>query len=132
MRGPRAWRAVVTVLVAVIVLLGLLPTHEALSAVAGEAEGAATVAGHFLQYALLGFALPVALRGWRPGRRVLLAVGLAAAGLGLAIEAMQLALPYRSGEAGDVVVNSAGAVLGLVLVSWTGRVKERRSRWRRG
>ena len=132
MRGPRAWRAAAAVLVTVIVVAGLLPTHEALSAVVGEAERAATIAGHFAQYTLLGFVLPVAQRGWRPGWRVVLTAGLAAVGLGLAVEAVQLALPYRSAEAGDAVVNSAGVALGLALVSWTGRVKERRSRWRRG
>jgi VanZ family protein len=119
-------------MIAVIVVAGLVPTHETLEAVAGDGERAATVAGHFLEYAALAFMLPLALRGWRPGRRVFLTAWAWCVGLGLAIELLQLALPYRSAQAGDALVNAAGAAFGVLLVSWAGRARERRSRWRHG
>ena len=132
MRGPFGWRIAAAAVTAVIVVAGLVPTHQALQAVAGEGEGAATVAGHFVEYAVLGFVLPVALRGWRPGGRALLAAGLLCVGLGLSIELAQLLLPYRSAQVSDALVNAAGAGLGLLLVSGAGRARERRSQWRHG
>jgi VanZ family protein len=132
MRGPPEWRVAALAVMSLIVFFGLAPTHEALLAVAGEREGAATLTGHFLEYAALGFVLPVALRGWSPGWRVALAAGLLCGGLGAAIEAAQLALPYRSAQLGDAIVNIAGASLGVLLVSWVGSARARRSQSRHG
>lgn len=131
-RDPRPWRIAVVIAVAVIVVFGVVPTHATLQAVAGEGEDAATVAGHFLEYLVLGFVLPLALSSGPPRLRVILVAGLLCLGLGVAIELAQLALPYRSAQLSDALVDAAGAALGLVLVSWAARSGARRSRWRPG
>lgn len=118
LRGSTAaWRYAALGWATVVILFGLVPTREALQAVAGQRETAATVAGHFIEYALLAFLLAAALGGWRRDSRALLPAALLAIGLGGAIEAVQGLLPYRDAQLLDVVVNAAGAALGLALFS---------------
>ena len=131
-RDVRPWRIAAAAVTAVIVVFGVLPTHETLQAVAGEGEGMATVVGHFLEYLVLGLVLTLALRSEPPRLPVMLVAGLLCVGLGVAIELIQLALPYRSAQMSDVAVNAAGAAVGLLLVSLVGRTGARRSRLRPG
>ncbi len=131
-RGPREWRLAALLIAAVIVVFGLIPTHEALQALAGERESAATVAGPVLEYAALAFVLPLALRGWGATARTMLLAGLLCIVLGIGIELVQLALPYRSAQLSDAIVDVLGTAVGLGLVSLAGSARARRSRWRPG
>jgi VanZ family protein len=132
MHGPRPWRAAAIGWTVVVIVFGVLPTHGAVHAVAAGHDNALTSLAHFGEYAVLAFVVAVALDGWRVSRRALLWAGVYAIGLGALIEVVQAPLPYRDGQLSDVVVNAAGAALGLALVSLTGRLKARRPRERRG
>jgi VanZ family protein len=132
MKGPRAWRVAAIAWTVVVVAFGVLPTHDAVHAVAAGHDDALTSAAHFGEYAVLAFVVAVALGGWRVPWRALCWAGVYAFGLGALIEVVQVPLPYRDGQLSDVVVNAAGAALGVALVSLSGRVRARRSRERRG
>jgi hypothetical protein len=127
LRGPRHWRVAAVVLVALIVVLGVIPTHETLHAVVGGGEDTAANSAHFIEYAALAFVLAVALEGWRPSRRGLALAGLASIALGIGIELVQLALPYRSAQLSDGLLDVAGTLVGLALVSWAARMRAKRS-----
>lgn len=72
---------------------------------------------HLLGYAVLAYTLGSPLeRSTRVGRPALVAI-LAATGFGAGIEGLQLAIPYRTGSAIDVLLNGVGATVG-VLVRW--------------
>ncbi len=132
MNGPRGWRVAAAVWTAGVIVFGVLPTHDAVHAVAAGHDDALTSAAHFAEYAVLAFVVTVALGGWPASRRALLWAGAYAIGLGALLEVVQVPLPYRDGQLSDVVVNAAGAALGLVLVSLGGRLRGWRPRWRRG
>ena len=132
MRGPRPWRIAAVAWTTVVIVFGVLPTHDAVHAVAAGHDASLTSAAHFTEYAVLAFIAAVAIRGWPLPWRALLWAGVYAIGLGALIEVVQVPLPYRDGQLSDVVVNAAGAALGLVLVSLCGRLLERRPRARRG
>lgn len=127
LRGPRRWRLAAVTLVVLIVVLGVIPTHATLHAVAGGGEDAAANTAHFVEYAVLAFVLPLALEGWRPSRRCLAVAGAACVALGIGIELVQLALPYRSAQISDALLDVAGTALGLALVSLIARVRAKRS-----
>jgi len=128
----RAWRAVAIAWTVVVIVFGVLPTHDAVHAVAAGHDDLLTSLAHFGEYATLAFVVAVALDGWHVSRYALLWAGVYAIGLGVFIEMVQMPLPYRDGQLSDVVVNAAGAALGLALVSLTGRLRARRPRERRG
>ena len=130
--GPQAWRVAAIAWTALVVAFGVLPTHGAVHAVAAGHDDLLASTAHFGEYATLAFVAAVALGGWSPPRRALLWAGVYAIGLGALIEVVQVPLPYRDGQLSDVVVNAAGAALGLALVSLTGRLRARRPRVRRG
>lgn len=126
-----AWRRAAVVWAVVIVVFGVLPTHATLHAVAGGEESMLASAGHFVEFAV--FAVLVALAAGTDGSRaktLTLAWGLAVV-LGAAVEGVQAPLPYRDCQLTDLLVDGAGAALGLLLLSWAG-VLGRRPRWRRG
>jgi VanZ family protein len=115
----------------VIVVLGVIPTQQMVSAAAPDHEGPSTLAGHFAEYFVLAV-LVTAAWGSRSGRMrgAVLALTLAV-GLGAVIEVVQAFLPYRDCQAVDVLVNAAGAACGVAALSavsaaW-GRRRSRRS-----
>jgi VanZ family protein len=126
----RVWRAAAVAWAAVILASGLLPTQDVIEAASRGRDDAVTTAGHFAAYVLLGFLVGVALAGWevRAGS-LLLGLALSAA-LGGLVELVQAPLPYRSAEMMDLIVDVAGAAVGLVLFSAVPPAE--RSRWRRG
>ena len=132
MNGLRAWRIAAIAWTTVVVVFGVLPTHGAVHVVAAGHDNALTSLAHFGEYAVLAFVVAVALGGWPLPRRALLWAGVYAIGLGALIELVQVPLPYRDGQLSDVVVNAAGAALGLAPVSLIGRLRVRRPRERRG
>lgn len=124
----RVWQVAAVAWAAVIAVTGLLPTQSTVAAVSAGHDGATTLTGHFAAYALLGFLLGFALGGWEPtGRQVLLAWALAAL-LGGAVELVQGPLPYRDAQAVDMLVNAAGAAVGLLVLSVAARGTRSRSR----
>jgi VanZ family protein len=126
--SSRAWRIAAAAWAGVILVSGMLPTQGAVSMISDGHDDLATMLGHFASYALLGFLLGFALGGWRTRRdRVILALALAAA-LGGLIELVQMPLPYRDGQVVDMVVNLAGAAVGLVVVSVVESARRPRSR----
>lgn len=114
---------------AVVLAFALLPTHGVLSSVAGERETLTTQVGHFAEFALLA----ALVERWLKARGALAAetglalapshmapaVGawLATVAYGAAIEGVQLPLPYRDGQLADLVIDAAGALAGLVVLS---------------
>jgi glycopeptide antibiotics resistance protein len=71
------------------------------------------LAGNVVVFAPLGAALALALRGRSMGRRLLLAT-LGGAGLSLAIELIQTAIPSRVAALDDWLFNTGGAFLGAL------------------
>jgi VanZ family protein len=123
----RPWRVAAAVWAAVILAAGLLPTQEAVETLSGGHDTAATTAGHFAAYLLLGFLLAPALGGLRAEwMRVPLALASAAV-LGGLIEVLQGPLPYRDAQLLDFFVNIAGAAVGLALFSAAALAMRRRS-----
>lgn len=74
---------------------------------------------HLIAYATLAFVLGSALQG-RPGLRA----WIGATAYGVALELLQLAIPYRAFSLGDVAANVIGAAVGVCL--WYGSVVLRR------
>jgi VanZ family protein len=132
MRGPRGYRVAAVVWTLVVVVFGLLPTHDAVHAIAAGHDDLLTSAAHFAEYAVLAFVVAVALGGWPAGRRALVWAGVFAVGLGALLEVVQGPLPYRDAQFSDAWINAAGAGLGLVVVSLAGRLRGWRPRSRRG
>jgi hypothetical protein len=132
----------------VILAFALVPAHDLLSSTVGDQETLTTEIGHFVEFAVLA-----ALALWwateraatRPagaaGRRVqsreaggprvvrAAAVWTVAVAYGALIEVIQVPLGYRSAQAGDLAVNAAGALAGLLAFSC---VRALRGRGRRG
>jgi VanZ family protein len=124
----RAWQVAAAVWAGTILASGILPTRGVVSAISGGHDDLTTTTGHFAAYVLLGFLLGVALGGWRVERdRLILALALAAA-LGGLIELVQMPLPYRDGQAIDMLVDVAGAAVGLVVFSAVAPARRPRSR----
>ena len=132
MHGQRAWRTAAIAWTIVVVVFGVLPTLGMVHTIAAGLDDRAASPAHFGEYAVLAVVVAVALGGWPLPPRALLWAGVYAIGLGALIELVQVPLPYRDGQLSDVVVNAAGATLGLALVSLTGRLRARRPRERRG
>jgi VanZ family protein len=132
MRGSRAWRVAAVAWAAAVVISGVLPIQGVVHAVAEGRDDLLAAAGHFVSYAVLAFLLAIALDDWRLSRRAVLGAAALAVALGVAIELVQAALPYRDCQLGDALVNAAGAVLGLAAFSAAARARARRPRWRRG
>ena len=132
MPKPGPWRTAAVAWTLVVIVMGVLPTHGAVHAIAGGHDDLLTSAAHFTEYAVLAFLVAVALDGPAPGGRALVWAWVYAAGLGALIEVVQGPLPYRDAQVSDALVNAAGAGLGLVVVSLAGWVRVRRPRWRRG
>ena len=128
-----AWRPSSWALV--IVVFGVLPTHEARARHGrGREDDSVTAAGHFVEYAVLAFVLAVAFDGWRLSRRAVAgARRRSPSRLGVVIELVQLPLPYRDFQVERRLVDMAGAAAGLVAVQCRGAGRRaRRPRWRRG
>jgi VanZ family protein len=127
-RGSRPWRVAAVAWTAAIVVFGVLPTHDAVHALAAGHDNALTSVAHFSEYAVLAVLVAVAAGGWPPARRALFWAGAYAVSLGAVIEVVQVPLPYRDGQVSDVAVNAAGVAFGLVVVSLAGRLRVRRRR----
>jgi len=110
----------------VIVVFGVIPTQQIVSATAPDHEVASTLAGHFMEYFILAVLISVAW-GDRSGRTRGVAVALTlAVSLGAMIELVQAFLPYRDCQAIDVLVNAAGAACGVAVFSVVSKVVGRR------
>ena len=89
-------------------------------------------AGHFSEYAILALLALRALRLSRPERRFLNAVLLAllvTAGYAATDEYHQSFVPGRTAAAGDVLIDTAGAVTALAVVTLWRRQGHRRTHW---
>lgn len=114
-----------------MLVFAVVPTQEALQTTVGDRQTVATMAAHFLEYAVLAALVALSCRDARPRARLMWGLGVAV-GMSAMTEALQVPLPYRDAELRDLVVNLAGSVAGLLLVS---RVAARRApapRSRRG
>jgi VanZ family protein len=87
-------------------------------------------AGHFSEYAILALLTLRALRLSRPQRSFLNAVAIAlvvAAGYAATDEYHQSFVPGRTAAAGDVLIDTAGAVTALAVVTLWRRPRHRRT-----
>ncbi len=91
--------------------------------------------GHMAEFTVLGALLALTLRtGWLPGKTAALSAGWCRwglpAGIGLLTavcdETIQLFVPGRSAELRDVLIDTAGALLGAALVRLVTRRKDGR------
>jgi hypothetical protein len=134
------WKKAAAAWALVIAATGLLPTQGVVHSVSGGRDDLLTSAGHFAAYAILAVLLLVSAGGSRTGGRLaggprtgsrrsagraLAAAWLLAAALGALIELVQGPLPYRDAQVWDVVVNGAGAALGLAVFSAAARARAR-------
>ncbi len=74
------------------------------------------VVGNVVVFIPIGAFVAAALGRLAPARRILTTLALGA-GLSLAIELVQLAMPSRATDVDDVLFNTLGTALGAVLVS---------------
>ncbi len=107
----------------IVLAFAVMPVHELLGGTIGERETLATQAGHFLEFALLagllaGWACARIEAVWQP----MAAAWLAATAYGALIEVLQMPLPYRSAQWGDLAMDAGGAGAGLLVLlvlRWT-------------
>lgn len=123
----RPWQVAAAAWAVVILATGLLPTQTAVEAISRGHDTAATTAGHFAAYLVLGLLLGAALGGLRAEWIRTLSTLVLAALLGGVIEVAQAPLPYRDAQLVDFFVNIAGAAAGLLLLSAATRVMRSRS-----
>ena len=123
----RPWQVAAAAWAVVILASGLLPTQTAVKAFSRGHDTAATTAGHFAAYLLLGFLLGAALGGRSAGWAQMLSTLALAALLGGVVEVAQAPLPYRDAQLLDFFVNIAGAAVGLLLLRAATRVMRSRS-----
>ena len=123
----RPWQVAAAAWAVVILATGLLPTQTAVEAFSRGHDTAATTAGHFAAYLLLGFLLGAALGGLRAGWMRMFSTLALAALLGGVIEVAQAPLPYRDAQLLDFFVNIAGAAVGLLLLRAATRAMRSRS-----
>jgi len=102
----------------------LAPLTEAATGRGIPARLLINLAGNVVVFAPLGAALALALIG-RPLRRRLLWATLTGAGLSLAIELTQAALPGRVAATSDWLLNVGGTGLGALVGCWIGERQTR-------
>lgn len=148
MTGARQAGRLTVVWALVILAFAVVPTHALLDSTVGERETLATQVGHFVEFAVLA-----ALASWWASERAgprrggtdarraqpgglsgagiarAAAVWAATVAYGALIEVLQIPLGYRSAQAGDLAVDAAGALAGLLAFS---SVLALRGRGRRG
>lgn len=90
--------------------------EEELRRIASAIENTVRKAAHMTEYAILAVFYYLWLGKWQPaaGKRGLAAVGLAAL-YAASDETHQLFVPGRAGRFADVMIDSAGAFLGIVI-----------------
>lgn len=121
----RAWLLLGWGMVVVVVVSSLIPLDVDLQ------EGRDKVA-HFIAYGSMTFWFAMLFEG--RGRQ--LAVALAFAAMGVAVEFLQAMTDYRTFDVGDMIANGIGAALGFGLVrtplgkalDWTERLLARLAR----
>ncbi|MBN2205658.1 MAG: VanZ family protein [Thermoleophilia bacterium] len=116
---------------AAVLVFAALPTRGALEATVGDRQSTVTLVAHFAEFIVLGMLVLAAARRDRGAREALtraVAVGVAVA---LGTELLQAALPWRSFEVRDLVLDLLGLAVGLALVSRRG-AGARAARGRRG
>lgn len=111
LRHLRIYRALGVVAVAVMLALSLLPLGGV-----GTALPHGDKLQHALAYLLLTGWFAQLLQGWRA--RGLLTVGLL--GLGVLVEGLQSLTTWRSAELADLLANTCGIALGLLLTAGRG------------
>lgn len=119
----------------IVLAFAVMPVHQFFEETVGERETLATQVGHFLEFALLAALLArwACARMGSPSQAVV-AAWLAATAYGALIEVLQMPLPYRSAQWGDLAMDAAGAGAGLVVavvLRWSRRRRARAGR-RRG
>lgn len=114
----RRWLRFAVVWAFAILAFGVLPTQAIVDAATPGRETESTLAGHFLEYAVLGALLGLALGATTTGpagaKRALTTM-LLCASLGFVVELAQGPLPYRDFQATDILVNVLGAAVGLAV-----------------
>lgn len=108
LRRPQGWFLLWLLAIAAVVVLCLLPLPPI-----GAPDLPADKLGHVLGYAALA-----AYAGVLFTRAGLARAVLALFAVGIAVEALQTLLPWRSGELLDILANTLGLVLGAT-VAWT-------------
>lgn len=81
--------------------------------------------GNVVVFVPLGATLALALGGKPAARRLLLAA-LAGAGLSLAIELVQMAIPTRVAALDDWLLNTVGTAIGALAGCWIQHTRQRR------
>lgn len=102
----RLWRWTLLLLAVLIAVLALAPAPPR------QMDLGWDKLNHLLAFAALGLC---AIFGWRSGAAARLAVLLALLAFGGAIELLQLRVPNRSGEWGDLAADAIGIGLGALL-----------------
>lgn len=105
-RRERCWRVLLVVLAAVVAVLALMPAPPP------QADLGWDNLNHAGAFAAMAVC---AVFGWRDARTALAGVLLALLAFGAAIELLQLLVPTRSAEWGDLLADGAGIAAGALL-----------------
>lgn len=113
--GARTWTIIAATLTVLVGIVSMLPPRGTPGLEIADLGEVAATLGHALAYALLGmaYAMTVPGRRSRAARMVVIVVILAA--YGAVLEALQGALGARSYQVSDVLANTVGAVIGVLI-----------------
>ena len=92
-------------------------TPDAQLAVYNTLQHLVRKAAHFTEFALLGFLLRLCLESWFPKARLSLWAWFGGTVYAITDEIHQLSVDARSGQIGDVLLDSCGVIAG-VIVGW--------------
>lgn len=117
-RARRGWTIALWLVSAIVVALALMPWSVELPSSGWDK------ADHVAAFAALAF---LGLFAWRGRQAVHRRIVLSLLALGVAIELAQTLVPGRMADWRDVIADSVGVLLGLVVASWLARRMDRRS-----
>lgn len=107
--GTGRWRLLFMLLAAAVGVLSLMPSPPQQAGLGWDKLD------HLAAFAALALC---ALLGWRGGRAARLAVLLVLMAYGAAIEVLQMLVPNRQAEWGDLLADALGIGLGALFALW--------------
>jgi VanZ family protein len=123
--GARTWTITAVTLTVVVGIVSMLPPRGTPGLEIADLGEVVATLGHVLAYALLGLAYAMTLRGRRSRHTRVVVIVVILAAYGAVLEALQGAVGTRSFQVSDVLANTVGAVIGVLIAAGLRRMHAR-------